>query len=51
MEALDGGARLTELSQMLGSDSGATRTNALEMLNQAASWKESKGAHPQVDDD
>ena len=42
VEVLDGEARVTELSQMLGSDSGATRTNALEMLQQAKSWKESK---------
>ena len=42
VEVLDGEARVTELSQMLGSDSGATRTNALEMLQQANSWKESK---------
>ena len=42
VEVLDGEARVTELSQMLGSHSGATRTNALEMLQQANSWKESK---------
>ena len=42
VEVLDGEARVAELSQMLGSDSGATRTNALEMLQQANSWKESK---------
>ena len=42
VEPLDGEARLTELSQMLGSDSGATRASAQEMLNQAGSWKESK---------
>ena len=46
VEVLDGEARVTELSQMLGSDSGATRTNALEMLRQAKSWKESKGVPP-----
>ena len=51
VEVLDGEARVTELSQMLGSDSGATRTNALEMLRQATSWKESKRVHPLVDDD
>ena len=39
VEPLDGDARLTELSQMLGSDSGATRASAQEMLNQAGSWK------------
>ena len=42
VEVLDSEARVTELSQMLGSHSGATRTNALEMLQQANSWKESK---------
>ena len=42
VEVLDGEARVTELSQMLGSDSGATRTSATEMLRQAVSWKESK---------
>ena len=41
VEVLDGESRVTELSQMLGSDSGATRTNATEMLRQAMSWKES----------
>ena len=41
VEPLDGEARLTELSQMLGSDSRATRASAQEMLNQAGSWKES----------
>ena len=46
VEVLDGEARVTELSQMLGSDSSATRTNALEMLQQAKSWKESKRVHP-----
>ena len=40
VEPLDGGARVTELSQMLGSESGATRTNAQEMLQQARGWKE-----------
>ena len=42
VEDLEGEARVTELSQMLGSDSGATRTNALEMLQHAKSRKESK---------
>ena len=51
VEALDGEARLAELSQMLGSDSGATRSNALEMLSQATSWKESNRVHPPGDDD
>ncbi len=46
VEVLDGEARVAELSQMLGSDSGATRTNALEMLQQAKSWKESKRVNP-----
>ena len=46
VEVLDGEARVAELSQMLGSDSGATRTNALEMLQQARSWKESKRVNP-----
>ena len=50
VEVLDGEARVTELSQMLGSDSGATRTNALEMLRQAKSWKESKRVHPLIND-
>ena len=48
VEALDGEARATELSQMLGSESGATRTNALEMLSQATTWKQSKRAQPQA---
>ena len=51
VEVLDGEARVTELSQMLGSDSGATRTNALEMVRQATNWKESKRVHPLVGDD
>ena len=42
VEVLGGEARVTELSQMLGSDSGATRTNATEMLRQAMGWKEGK---------
>ena len=46
VEVLDGEARVTELSQMLGSDSGATRTNALEMLLQAKNWKESNRVYP-----
>ncbi len=46
VEVLDGEDRVTELSQMLGSDSGATRTNASEMLLQARNWKESKRAYP-----
>ena len=51
VEALDGEARVAELSQMLGSDSGATRTNASEMLRQATSWKENEGVHTLVDSD
>ena len=39
VEALADEARVTELSQMLGSDSGVTRRNALEMLEQAVTWK------------
>ena len=50
VEVLDGEARVTELSQMLGSDSGATRINVLEMLRQAKSWKESKRVHPLIND-
>lgn len=45
VEDLDGDARVRELSLMLGSDSGATRTNALEMLQHAKSWKESERGH------
>ncbi len=39
VDTLTGEARVTELSQMLGSDSGVTRSNALEMLEQAVTWK------------
>ena len=46
VEVLDGDARMTELSEMLGSNSGATRTSALEMLLQAENWKQSERAHP-----
>ena len=42
VEILDGEAKVTELSQMLGSNSAATRTNAFEMLLQAKNWRESK---------
>ncbi len=45
VETLAGDARVTELSQMLGSDSGAARSNALEMLEQAISWKGSGGSN------
>ena len=47
VEVLDGEARVTELSQMLGSNNAATRTNAFEMLLQAKNWRESKGASMQ----
>ena len=40
VDTLTDEARVTELSQMLGSDSGVTRDNALEMLQQAVKWKE-----------
>ena len=50
VEVLDAGTRVTELSQMLGSESGATRTNALEMLQQARIWKEGTGALLPTDD-
>ena len=43
VEILADEAKVTELSQMLGSDSGVTRSNALEMLEQAVRWKESRG--------
>ena len=39
VETLTGEARITELSQMLGSESGVTRSNACEMLEQAVMWK------------
>ena len=39
VETLTGEARITELSQMLGSESGVTRSNAREMLEQAVMWK------------
>ena len=50
VEVLDGEARVAELSQMLGPDSGAARTNATEMLRQARSWKESKPLRPLTGD-
>ena len=43
VEILADETRVIELSQMLGSDSGVTRNNALEMLEQAVRWKESRG--------
>ena len=39
VEALAGEARVTELSEMLGSDRRVTRDNAAEMLEQATTWK------------
>lgn len=39
VDTLTDEARVTELSHMLGSDSGVTRSNALEMLEQAVTWK------------
>ena len=50
VEPLDGDARVTELSQMLGSNTTATRTNAKEMLQGARSWKEGTGALLPTDD-
>ena len=47
VEVLDGEARVTELSQMLGSDSGATRTNALDDATPGQELEgEQKGAPP-----
>ena len=43
LEILADETRVMELSQMLGSDSGVTRSNAFEMLEQAVRWKESRG--------
>ena len=40
VETLAHEERVSELSQMLGSDSGVTRSTALEMLEQATRWKE-----------
>ena len=50
VEPLDGEARVTELSQMLGSNTTATRTNAQEMLQQARGWKEGKTVDLPTDD-
>ena len=50
VEVLDGEATVTELSQMLGSNSGATRTSALEMLQGARSWQEGQRAPRLIDD-
>ena len=41
VQALADETRVTELSQMLGSDRRVTRDNATEMLQQAMRWKES----------
>ena len=46
VEVLEDEARVTELSQMLGSNSAATRTNAFEMLLEAKNWKGGKGVYP-----
>ncbi len=43
VEVLADEAKVAELSQMLGSGTGAARNNALEMLEQAKGWKESDG--------
>ena len=43
VEILSDETRVMELSQMLGSDSGATRGNALEMLVEAGRWKGPNG--------
>ena len=43
VEILADETRVMELSQMLGSDSSVTRSNALEMLEQAVRWKENRG--------
>ncbi len=51
VEVLGDEGRVAELSQMLGSDSGATRGNALEMLSQAMRWKESNRVQPRTNDD
>ncbi len=42
VEALDGEGRVAEVSQMLGSGGGAARVNAVEMLEEAGRWKESR---------
>ena len=48
VETLTDEARVTELSQMLGSDSGVARSNALEMLEQAVTWKGNPRKSPDV---
>ncbi len=42
VQTLIGESRVTELSQMLGSDTGVTRSNALEMLEQAVTWRKTQ---------
>ena len=46
VEPLSHEERVSELSQMLGSDSGVTRGTALEMLEQATRWKGERTAEP-----
>ena len=46
VEILADEPRVAELSQMLGSDSGVTRSNALEMLERAVRWKGSQRIIP-----
>ncbi len=43
VEVVAGETRVMELSQMLGSDSEVSRSNAIEMLEQAMKWKENRG--------
>ena len=50
VEVLDGEARVTELSQMLGSESGTTRASVVEMLRQTGNWKESTKERLPVND-
>ena len=50
VEVLDGEARVTELSQMLGSESGTTRASVVEMLRQTGNWKESTKERIPVND-
>ena len=44
VEVVAGETRAMELSQMLGSDSEVSRSNAIEMLEQAMKWKENRGS-------
>ena len=50
VEVLDGDARVTELSQMLGSESSPTRASVVEMLRQSGNWKKSTVEHPPIND-